>query len=781
MKQNIFVVFVFLLNVIPAFSQNDGIREVQLNPEDYLKSRPSEKLFVHTDKSFYTTGEIIWFKIYKCGDSLNKDAAASKVAYVDLIDHNQVPVLKAKIEMDAMDGDGSLELPLSLNSGYYTLRAYTNWMKNFGPEYFFEKKITLFNPFKNLPYNKDTVVLNSIDLFPEGGELVNGILSQVAFKINRPDGLVSGKGYLLNKNNDTISRFTPFKFGLGSFYFTPEKTQFYKVVFVFDDNHLVSKPLPQILEVGYVMHVDIDNQKVNITVHSNDPSASEIYLIAKNREYIKAAKTNRISEGVSNFSISKSDLGPGISQLTIFTRAKQPVCERLIFIPPQQKEVLTTNVSKQVYVNREKVSLSMSSTTSSRSNLSVSVFQLDSLQKNDEHDIASYVWLESELHGNIGNPRFYLSDASEEVIRAADFLMLTHGWRRIYWHPLLNKSSSIKFLPDTTGQIIACKVTDNNTGYPVKNLDMILSIPQSTYQLFSAITDESGMARFRVNEFFGKGEAVLQALHPNGNYKIEFIDPFSEQHTNQFHEQLIITSDKKKLLENYSVGMQSQHIYSADSIQKLLVPFLRDTFPFFGRPQNFYLLDKYTRFTTMEEVLREYVREINVGVKGKGNLKFKLLNENNHGFYSEDILVMVDGIPIPDPDKIFSINPLSVRRIDIIPRSYILGHSFFYGLVNFCTYQENHDGIDIDPKAIVMDYDGLQIKREFYSPDYSSQERLKSRIPDFRNTLYWSSHVQVHQQVQFYTGDKKGRFLVVIQGINNEGVPMSSFSEFEVK
>jgi hypothetical protein len=226
--------------------------------------------------------------------------------------------------------------------------------------------------------------------------------------------------------------------------------------------------------------------------------------------------------------------------------------------------------------------------------------------------------------------------------------------------------------------------------------------------------------------------------------------------------------------------MQSKYIYTHDSIQQFSVPALKDSLPFFGKAQTVYLLDDYTRFTTMEEVLREYVREINVGVKG-GNLKFKLLNEVQHEYFSDNILVMIDGVPLPDPDKMFSVDPMKIRRVDIFPRGYVLGTSLFLGLVNFATYKENHENIDIDPKAVVLDYEGLQIRREFYSPDYSNAELWKSRVPDLRNTLYWSADVSSNQQVQFYTGDNKGKYIVIVQGLSAVGAPLSSISEFEVK
>jgi hypothetical protein len=773
------IVLAFLLislYSVNAVSQNtSGILESKL--QHYRKTFPSEKLYVHTDKNFYTAGEIVWFKIYNCTDSSNIPAISSKVVYVELLDDHNRSVLQAKISMDRNSGSGSLELPLTLNSGNYSFRAYTNWMKNFSAEYFFEKKIAIVNPFKNLP-PVETLPSNSIVLFPEGGNLVNGILSQIGFKINSHGRPVSGKGFIIDENNDTAARFEPFRFGLGSFYFTPDIQHHYKAVYLFDDNSFISKPLPQIFTEGYVMHLDEENQKIRITVRTNVRTSSEIFLIAQNHQNIKAAKQSSLTDGIAIFSVNKADLGPGVSQLTVFNQSKQPVCERLFFIQPSQDAGIKATVAKETYTNREQVRLSISS--ASAADLSVSVFQLDSLQTVDGHNINSYFWIESELNGEIENPQYYLSGESEEIKKATDHLMLTHGWRRFNWDKILNQPIAVKFQPENLGQTIVCKITDPATGIPVKNVKIYLSIPETTYKLFPGLSNDSGMISIRTNEYYGKGELILQTVERSDNYKIEVIKPFAEQFTTPSSEPFKITETKKPLLENYSIGMQSQYIYTNDSIQKFSVPELKDSLPFFGKGQNVYLLDDYTRFTTMEEVLREYVREINVGLRG-GNLKFKLLNEVQHEYFSDNILVLIDGVPLSDPDKMFSVDPMKIRRIDIFPRSYILGTSLFYGLANFSTYKENHENIDIDPKAVVIDYEGLQIKREFYSPDYSNTELWKSRIPDLRNTLYWSPDITGNQQVQFYTSDNKGKYIVVVQGMNSKGEPVNSVSEFAVR
>ena len=107
-----------------------------------------EKIFVHTDKSFYLAGELLWFKIYQADGYLNLPIDISKVSYVEVLSNDKKPVLQAKISMTSGTGSGSFFIPPSMPSGNYLLRAYTNWMKNFEPDLYFEKTITIVNPLK---------------------------------------------------------------------------------------------------------------------------------------------------------------------------------------------------------------------------------------------------------------------------------------------------------------------------------------------------------------------------------------------------------------------------------------------------------------------------------------------------------------------------------------------------------------------------------------------------------------------------------------------------------
>src|SRR5579859_3684951 len=133
----------FTLVVLLAFSANAQLlNDVQGSFKKYSQDALQEKVFVHSDKAAYLTGEILWFKVFVVDGNYHKPFSLSKVAYVEVLDDALNPVMQAKVELKNGAGSGSLYVPVTLNNGNYHLRAYTNWMKNFSPDFYFDKKIT---------------------------------------------------------------------------------------------------------------------------------------------------------------------------------------------------------------------------------------------------------------------------------------------------------------------------------------------------------------------------------------------------------------------------------------------------------------------------------------------------------------------------------------------------------------------------------------------------------------------------------------------------------------
>jgi hypothetical protein len=362
--------------------------------------------------------------------------------------------------------------------------------------------------------------------------------------------------------------------------------------------------------------------------------------------------------------------------------------------------------------------------------------------------------------------------------------MLTHNWTRFRWTDILSPNGQTPtFAPELRGQFITGRLTEPHTGAPGKGIITSFTAPGSVFQFASSITDSDGRFHFDIKDFYGSDGIVIhipsdQPIH----YKIDLTNPFSEQYDPTPLPPFRLPDSVRQALIQHSIGMQVQNVYTGDSLSRYRLPQV-DSIPFYGKADYSYHLDDYTRFTSMEEVLREYVREINVG-RERGHLHLIMLNEPAHATFDDGkTLVLLDGIPVPT-DSIFNYDPQKVKRLDVIPREYILGPSRFSGIASYTTYKGDYEGLELDASSLLIDYDGLQWHREFYSPAYNTAKQTQSRIPDFRNLLYWNPAVETGNApantVQFYTSDLPGNYLVVVQGISSDGRAGITYHHFTV-
>lgn len=125
-----------------------------------------EKIYVQTDKPDYNTGDTLWFKTYLFNASYLKPSPKSGILYIEIADENN-QVIKRML-VSPIDGLGWGDIPLSAKlfpAGNYTLRAYTNWMRNFSEGDVFRKQFSIHD------YTKQDLLVNArFTLIPFEGD-----------------------------------------------------------------------------------------------------------------------------------------------------------------------------------------------------------------------------------------------------------------------------------------------------------------------------------------------------------------------------------------------------------------------------------------------------------------------------------------------------------------------------------------------------------------------------------------------------------------------------------
>jgi hypothetical protein len=788
---------IFFIQLLIAIGQADSSQHLITQFDNYRKYLLQEKLFLHTDKSVYLAGEILWFKIYDIDASFHLPLTISSVAYVEILDKNNKPVLQAKLSLKNGDGSGSFFLPVSLNSGNYKLRSYTNWMKNFSPDYFFEKPLTIINTQKTAESKTQNPGLHyNIGFFPEGGNLVSGLQSKVGFRITDQYGKgVDCEALLLDNKNDTLQKFRPFKFGMGNFSFTPLNQDLYRALFRLPDGEELFKDLPRVYDSGYVMHLEFrDNQQLEISVQGKGGDfilpGQLVYLFIHTRESIKWVGSKQIQNGRAFFLIDRNIPGAGISQFTVFNNNKQPVCERLYFSYPKKKLELALSIPEPEYSPRKKVIIDINAKDQEgnpkQPDMSLAVYRLDSLQGLDGFNIDNYLWLSSDLRGPVESPDYYFKKENPGTEEAMDNLMLTQGWRRFSWENVLqNKNPGFDYMPEYNGHIITGNMTDRKTGSAGKNIEGFLSVPGTCTQFREALSDSNGNIKFEMKNLYGSQEIIVQT-NPliDSEYRIDITSPFIDRYSSTPLPYFSMTLRNPSSLLYSSINTQVQNLYTGRELQQF-VPSSSDTSAFYLDPDSRYILDDYTRFTTLEEIIREYILGVNI-YKNEGRFNLVITNQDGTVRMTGDPLVLIDGVPVFDIDKFINYyDPLKLYKLEVVKRKYFLGYKSFDGILNFTTYKGDLDGYELEQHAIALDYAGLQLQRKYYSPDYEIQPQIDTHIPDFRNLLYWTPEIKTNsqgkQETSFYTSDIPGKYAIVLQGLDSSGITGNQVLFFEVK
>lgn len=768
----------------------------KLNPlsEQGVSNIFQEKVFVDTDKSTYVTGETIWFKAYCVDATSHQLADASKVLYLELVDPLGQSWLQDKIRLQDGMGTGQFFLNAELPSGSFHLKAYTSWMKNGDPAFFFDKSLLLINPYSPPEY----VQLPSeeklrVSFYPEGGNLIAGLPSRVAVHIQDIEGKNLAATGLIETDSGTVaSTFSSSERGMGLFEFTPKAGAVYHAEIVVEgDTQIVA--LPESRPTGLVLSVQnqIEESVFRASILSNSGTPQQVYWLLHTRGKISMSGA-LMADSETEFIIPKQELPAGISHLTLFDAAQQPICERLLFVYPNTNSPLKVSIPKTTYGNRESIAISVQSMVGDLVQASAAIYRYEAGPDPQDNSAVANLLLSSDLKGPLPEPDYYLSSQSPERIQEMDLLMMTRGWRRFDWEPVLKAAAPpILYPPELYAPILRGKIKLTADEAPPSRLYATFSSASPEMYAVSVLPD--GQFYLEVSPTTQRSQLLFWTDTTQWtDTNIQLKSPYSPAHALPGYSASRIHTGLRPYIEQQSLSAQLANAYLPLSHVRGQGPeIVREDIPFYGKPDISYLLDDYTRFPTMEEVFTEYIRYvIKKRDKGQRNLYVYDLYANLNSIVSNELLeepalVMIDGIPLTDMEVLWNYDPLKVERIEVVKRKYRAGEALFHGIINLSTYRGDFGGEELPPGMAQNLYLSLQQNRTFYAPEYDLEASRKSRVPDFRNLLLWEPNLQLtpnsEKILKAFTADDGGTYRIEINGISRSGEAVYGTAEFTVK
>ena len=337
-------------------------------------------------------------------------------------------------------------------------------------------------------------------------------------------------------------------------------------------------------------------------------------------------------------------------------------------------------------------------------------------------------------------------------------------------------------IPEYEGEIIRARVSGIDAAglQDLQTKYAFISTPGTGEDIYTESLAGDGSATFYTANIYGRQDMFLEIENVDRDNicHLEILSPFLDLPAGTLPP-LSLSRDWARALELRGLGMQLEKNFDADTLYTALPR--RQHRIFDERECTRYILDDYTRFPVMEELFTEFIPELRIRrVSGRRELQVWTADGlGNFYFPSGTALVLLDGIPVLDHEKLFAYDPLLVKHIDIYTQAYFLGVRGFSGVVNFVTYKGNLPGMQFEDNVRVVEFQGCSLPLAYtcagVGPDY----------PDYRQTLYWHPLLTLAPgeriSVECKTPAYSGRFEVVAEGLTAAGEAVSASARLDVR
>ncbi len=773
-----------------------------------VRALKEERVYIKTDKSFYSVGEKIWFRSFLVNQYTGKLSAKSSIIFVDLVNAQDSVIDKVILSAAQFKTDGYLSLPDTLTTGFYWLRAYTKDIALKHTEYIGIQAVYIINAAKPAEKNNNNLQATAatknaagqlkMEFFPEGGAVIGGANTVIAFRITDDKGFPQKTGGILKDDHDSvISHFNTDKFGLGKFSFFSWQWRNYTAHIMADGKPGQVFALPKIdpfaAQLAIVESKGLKKLRVVLedSVYKRDKNT---YIIGQSGDSIYFAG---IGKGSYEVNIPEYRLPYGITNFLLFDDEQHLLSERKLFISGNNLQV-GLMPDKSIYAARQNVQLNIS------------------VADADNHPIISSMLIKvidsvlaDKIHTpiNIKQQAEQLSDINEWVLMdqpftsaELDLLMLTQ--KKSFKQIKRNSSASeSKSTVNEIDSFFYIKGTINDKkGKPLVNRIVTLFSGVKNMVVLVDTTDVKGQFCFPVISYYDQTKFNIQVTDKKGfpeetRILLDTLLRFPHLITPLNLKQTFVVDEVKEFYTNQRKrAAQDTVIMGKGWLKEVIV---RTTIK---KPAE-YNRDK--RVSSFSRILSGKMLQ-NGGSNNIGDALFKIpgitlrqgylvIGGSNNGLRhpsaADEPLLIVDGVAMhiiggsdpmnPGSPLLAFLSTFSFRIVDFIevlkgPEAAFFGTRGSNGVILIHTKTTQTDIGDNPPNGLkIFTMPGYQVPMAFDQPDYSTKENKSSKFPDRRTLLYWNGDVVTDEKgkvsLNFYTADQPARYYISVTGITTDG------------
>ena len=752
--------------------------------DQWGRKQPIQKVHLHFDKENYIAGETAWFKAYLVSDYLPD--TISSTLYVELLGRDTAILCRKVLPVLLGSSSGQLEIPDSLISGTYTVRAYTRTMKDLSPDYLFRKGVYVFG-------KKETSLVTSAQpikyyFFPEGGNLVAGFSNNVAFKAVYENGYPAPVNAVIrNSKGETVATLTEYHDGMGMFELNPQPGEKYYAL-AGNEKYFLPDPVEKGITVNMIQHEK--GFFYELQQQANDPVYNVAYLVGQMQHRVVFSQELKAGNSSLQGIVNTKQLRSGIIQVTFFNKNGLPLAERLWFNNNheylQAADILTDTVNLKAR-GRNRFRIALQDTV--EGNISVSIVDADyESSAHRTENIISNLLLTADLKGYVHQPYYYFSAANDSVRTATDLLMMTNGWRRFNWKELARVKDLKTFNPAYI--TLEGRATLRGTNRPFDNKALLLMINNVKGEKKRAShflqTDRDG--NFLIDSLLFFDRSILLFSDVRGKKSL-FIDV--KLKGDSLHRAFAF-SNFSKIPTNPFTGAGSQWQMDYESILK----------------ENGIMMEGITlkshKKSPMELVDEKYTSGL---FNGDATKAIDLVNNDEALTYAnifDYLQFRVNGLQVSGDGADYSVvyrQMASASSMGVIPMTLFLDeveteasviatipanqvalvkiYNTFAGawgnapggVLAIYTKKADDYGKSGSYNNVLL-YNGYSIVREFFAPDY--KKPVTTDRPDNRITLDWRPNIFINSinpriPVSFYNNDRTKKYKIIVEGLTSSG------------
>lgn len=773
-----------------SFSSSTKAQVLDSMMDVYANRYPQEKIHIQFDKGAYNKGETIWYKAYlMTGIDLS---FISKNFYVDWYDASGTLLMHSVAPLFQATASGSFEVPANYSGKTLQLRAYTRWMLNFDTVFLYQRSIPVIQP-----QVKANIILpkTQVYLFPEGGNLVEGLNSRVAFKATDQFGDPAYiKGAIKNNHQALVDSFLTEHDGMGSFSVEPKAGETYQINWLDENGQTGTTALPAALPNGATLSVQPASDKAIVFVErtaKDDPLYKTMYLMAQmNQQLVYKSRINFSAKTSVVADLPTTELPTGILQITLFNANWQPVAERIVFVN-NENYIFNPRISTPL-VNldkRGKNTIEFFVSDTAFANMSIAVTDAD-VPVDDKHSIYSDFLLSDDIKGKVHNPAYYFSSDADSVTHHLDLVMMTNGWRRYNWSDLAaQKVPNIKFPPETNYLKIEGKVYGSNyTGGESSFLNVIVQGKDSSKQFLLLPVHKDGSFE-QDGVFFYDTVKLFYMLNGKRSGNSGAVVSFSNGLFNLQPRYVNINSSLTNWTDSMALRRMQYFLDEQERLRKLMASAT---------------LKEVTVRAKVKSVLQVLDEKYATGLfSGGDSYGFDVMDDPRANGALDVFTYLqgqVAGLQInygggtptltwrgSTPDLYLDESPAQPDMIQSLPITDIAYIKVFRppffgsmgggsgGAIAIYTKRGNDSKRNNNANTPGLDntiLGGYTKFKQFFSPDYDKSNDAFG--DDVRSTLYWNPYVLTNKKspqlkLDFYNNDISKKLKIIIEGFNADG------------